>query len=250
MNKSANLKCLFCHNEFTQKLTPGRGRKYCSATCRYRASDLLKQPKYSRSCQHCNSRFLAKHAHAKFCSVSCGRAGRRTLKGTKRLCLGCGDGFEPHSKGSKFCSIPCRALLAQIDESTYYLNKRDRERHYSRLRRRLLRGARTSQTVRRYEIYQRDGWICQICFGKVISGTHWNDPKSATLDHIVPLSRGGRHEPLNVRLAHMGCNSRKGNRCPEVQRPNQVLLEKSTEVNYATADNHNPESLSRLHPHG
>jgi 5-methylcytosine-specific restriction endonuclease McrA len=32
-----------------------------------------------------------------------------------------------------------------------------------------------------------------------------------TLDHIVPLSKGGNTERVNLQLAHRGCNSRKGN---------------------------------------
>lgn len=57
--------------------------------------------------------------------------------------------------------------------------------------------------VSRDEIIQRDGQACYLC-GKEIS-IH-----AITLDHIVPLSRGGTHTPLNVRVACQPCNSRKG----------------------------------------
>jgi len=36
--------------------------------------------------------------------------------------------------------------------------------------------------------------------------TGWRYP---TLDHLVPIMRGGRHEPDNVRLAHKWCNTIK-----------------------------------------
>ena len=53
------------------------------------------------------------------------------------------------------------------------------------------------------EIYRRDRGKCGIC-GRVVA------PKDITLDHILPLVRGGTHEPANVRLAHHLCNiSRK-----------------------------------------
>jgi 5-methylcytosine-specific restriction endonuclease McrA len=29
------------------------------------------------------------------------------------------------------------------------------------------------------------------------------------LDHIVPLARGGTHEPRNVQVSHARCNNRK-----------------------------------------
>jgi 5-methylcytosine-specific restriction endonuclease McrA len=30
-----------------------------------------------------------------------------------------------------------------------------------------------------------------------------------TLDHVVPLAKGGTHEPANTQIAHAVCNSRK-----------------------------------------
>jgi len=34
-------------------------------------------------------------------------------------------------------------------------------------------------------------------------------PKAPTIDHVIPLSKGGTHEPANVQLAHYYCNSIK-----------------------------------------
>lgn len=62
------------------------------------------------------------------------------------------------------------------------------------------------------EIFERDNWICHLCQSPVDPGLSWPDIMSATIDHVVPLSRGGTHERQNVALAHLGCNSRKGNR--------------------------------------
>ena len=52
-------------------------------------------------------------------------------------------------------------------------------------------------------IYQRDKGLCQICLKPV-------ERTRATLDHIIPLARGGTHEPNNVQIAHGSCNSSKG----------------------------------------
>lgn len=57
--------------------------------------------------------------------------------------------------------------------------------------------------INREAIFERDGWLCGICGEPVAVG-------DATLDHIVPISLGGSHEPSNVRLAHSLCNSRRG----------------------------------------
>ena len=37
-------------------------------------------------------------------------------------------------------------------------------------------------------------------------------PRSASLDHIEPLSLGGQHVHSNVQLAHLDCNMAKSNR--------------------------------------
>lgn len=62
-------------------------------------------------------------------------------------------------------------------------------------------------------VMKRDGGVCKLC-GKPVdtadrrgNGAGYNYP---TIDHIVPLSRGGGHVMSNVQLAHMICNSRKG----------------------------------------
>lgn len=40
-------------------------------------------------------------------------------------------------------------------------------------------------------------------------------PMSASVDHIVPLSRGGEHSMANVQCAHLSCNSSKGDQTIE-----------------------------------
>lgn len=53
------------------------------------------------------------------------------------------------------------------------------------------------------EIYKRDNWRCHICGKRVAQ-------KDATLDHLIPIAKGGGHTRLNVRLAHGHCNVKRG----------------------------------------
>lgn len=68
------------------------------------------------------------------------------------------------------------------------------------------------------ELIKRDGGICQLC-GEPTDGSDINDghigKRYPTLDHIVPLSKGGTHTWDNVQLAHMSCNARKCDRITE-----------------------------------
>jgi 5-methylcytosine-specific restriction endonuclease McrA len=67
-----------------------------------------------------------------------------------------------------------------------------------------------------YEIFERDAWTCGICHGPVDKAVRFPDERSATLDHVVPLSRGGQHTRANVQAAHWGCNHAKGSTLPAV----------------------------------
>lgn len=62
------------------------------------------------------------------------------------------------------------------------------------------------------EIYERDVWSCSICGEAVDSSLAYPHPRSASLDHIVPIARGGGHTRANVALAHLRCNIRKKDR--------------------------------------
>lgn len=68
-----------------------------------------------------------------------------------------------------------------------------------------------SDTVR-FAIYERDGWVCQLCFEPVDPGLPASDTWAATLDHIVCQSwtEEPDHSPSNLRLAHRWCNSVRG----------------------------------------
>ena len=72
--------------------------------------------------------------------------------------------------------------------------------------------AEFDETITLKKLIKRDDGICQIC-GKP---TDQDDITNGhigrmypTLDHIIPLSKGGTHTWDNVQLAHMSCNAGK-----------------------------------------
>ena len=136
----------------------------------------------------------------RYCSRACAGAARRKppqpkVRGQRRRrCLWCQTEYEPRWN-QRACSPACRRRL-------------NAQRKH--LRRRGLRGGQVSISIR--ELYLRDRATCALC-GKRVSLTYQApDRRSATIDHIVPVSKGGQHVPENVQLAHYGCNSAKGTR--------------------------------------
>lgn len=61
--------------------------------------------------------------------------------------------------------------------------------------------------INRHAIYERDGGKCAYCQKSL-------DRRDATMDHVLPRSRGGQTEWLNIVLSCTECNTRKGDRTP------------------------------------
>lgn len=71
------------------------------------------------------------------------------------------------------------------------------------------------------ELFKKDNGICWLCgctcdyedkeyrISKKGKGYLATGPNYPSVDHVVPLSKGGTHTWNNVKLAHKSCNSRK-----------------------------------------
>lgn len=76
-------------------------------------------------------------------------------------------------------------------------------------RKRMLASAK-SEPYTRESIFERDVWVCQLCDESIDPEVRWPDSRSASIDHIVPVSLGGDDTPENVQAAHYGCNAGRG----------------------------------------
>lgn len=56
----------------------------------------------------------------------------------------------------------------------------------------------------------RDGDRCGICAGKLDRYENTASAEAVTVDHVIPISHGGRSEMGNLRLAHRRCNQGRG----------------------------------------
>ena len=82
---------------------------------------------------------------------------------------------------------------------------------YARARSACERGAVHVERVCILELYARDRGTCWLCGEPVPApGSDCEPAASATIDHVIPASLGGAHAYGNARLAHLGCNARRG----------------------------------------
>jgi hypothetical protein len=100
-----------------------------------------------------------------------------------------------------------REHIAEVN-ATWAKNNPDK-RHASAVSRRARQRRATIEKFLRSEIYERDGWICQLCLKPIDHDLKWPDPGSPSVDHIIPLIKGGDHSRANVQATHLTCNLRK-----------------------------------------
>ena len=153
---------------------------------------------------HCGVIFRKHSGSQRFCCSECNRKDRLNVPTSEiRNCLECGKPFaigEDVGVNTKtiYCSDKCSRKIA---------------RREARARRNGVYAvtAGMSQRVTFKALWDRSA-RCHICgewCSKKYSGLHLLSP---TVDHIVPISKGGMHLLQNAAIAHRLCNTLKGDR--------------------------------------
>ena len=229
LDKNRYIKnCKECGQEFR---TSHKNQKYCSIDCRDK--DSWKNKREKIKCKICGDQFLPNKSEQKYCSQQCGsEAAAKTMKenGTydsyteienspinKKysdeemivICENCGKEFRKshYDRDRKYCSRDCFYDAIGIDKKEKS-NLKQRKSDYH-MRKRAKRFNVKVEEITPIEIFKRDNWACQICGKKVKKDKYYPDPMSPSIDHIIPLSKGGDHIKKNVQLTHLRCNIKK-----------------------------------------
>ena len=129
--------------------------------------------------------------------------------------------YVPPQKDLRQCDLCLRLFMADGRRNRYCEDCSDqadrlwREQNPDKLwqigaRRRARERAAFVEDVDRTVVFERDDWTCRICDEPLARDAVHPDPLSPTVDHVVPLSRGGKHSYANVQSAHFLCNVLKG----------------------------------------
>ena len=114
---------------------------------------------------------------------------------------------------------PC-VMCGTITTNKYCCSNRCSQRRNNQIkevrRRAKLLNALVDLDITLEAVYERDKGVCHICGGlcdwqdkETRDGTVVCGNKYPSIDHVIPLAKGGKHEWSNVRLAHRLCNSVK-----------------------------------------
>lgn len=204
-----SVQCLTCDVEIRDRKGSGPGRKYCSYACAYaRTKDRpLCRPDHCRiyvfPCECCGAANVSRKPR-RFCNSLCydrfyNNQVRQVVEKIRpawwkeiRSCPRCGCSFEALSENQVCCSKRCRKALEKYRRRVSSDNKNGADR------------------IGMAQLARRDNWTCHLCGGQVNHGKFSGHQLDATIDHLVPVSKGGRHVWSNVKLAHFICNSRRG----------------------------------------
>ena len=235
--------CQICGKEFT-----GRKKKYCSQDCSDEARRIRNRERWreanpgwdngaNKVCEWCGKEFTvpARNAHiARFCSDECRDRDKGHMSWEEHLeeleqqrqerlekleeereqqlsnlkCVECGSIFKGTSLHQKICSHECRRVRRNKQQR---LNKDKRINDDNNI----------DKDISLETLYERDKGICYICGGKCdfndnygVNGYFTAGLNYPSIDHIIPLARGGMHAWDNVKLAHHHCNSTKSDILP------------------------------------
>lgn len=204
--------------------------KYCSRQCAFankamshyvRNGNEYDRPSaytrvYFKACEQCGKGFVAKDIKKLRCSDRCYKSlnnnrsreysKKKSIK-LERVCKCCGVIFIPvyGDKKSIHCSEEC---------------KKRRLRSIGKAKRRALMNTSIVDSVDPILVFERDGWVCQICGIKTPRERRGSiKPNAPELDHRIPLSKGGSHTYNNVQCSCRKCNGKKGNRSEAGQIP-------------------------------
>lgn len=203
-----NILCRECGCKVNYKGT-GAIPIFCNEKCKHKFHNTKSRrargglrPTQSKPCEFCGDLFMPKKRDARYCPDKwCGQKayklrkalGQELPKSFDVSCDGCKIRFIAKKPDARWCSKTCA------------------NRHWGNVRARQAR-VRDAGSYADRDVFIRDNWICHLCNQAVDSELSRTDPMGATIDHVVPLSKGGSDSFENVRTAHFSCNVKKGSR--------------------------------------
>jgi 5-methylcytosine-specific restriction endonuclease McrA len=206
--------CWFCRAELPKKETAGFPQRYCDRVCasKFRVEQKKQTRDLSGVCVNCNVVFIGKKQNLRYCSASC-RAEGNLQKSLTRREVERKNKPDFKEQDCGWCGliilVPYRRGMVNKYHDHCAIQAR---RAYNRIKSVRRQGAKTDKWITHEEIALRDNHICHICGDQVDMSLPRTSKLGATLDHVIPISKGGLDSLDNLKLAHWICNIRKSDR--------------------------------------
>lgn len=137
------------------------------------------------------------------------------------ICEICGKWMDGPKHGRRYCSEPCNMLGWKRENPERVL---ELGREHVRRRRAQMRTTQVEKFTDK-DIRMAYGDVCYLCSGAINFKLKFPHPKSRSVDHVIPLSRGGSHTLENVAMTHYVCNQIKhAKEAPSAPQPTLFAL--------------------------
>lgn len=151
--------------------------------------------KGEKTCLMCGGLFTGSKA---FCCNECRYESiviinRRKIGYVKKKCLTCGNQFYGNN-ARRFCSNACS------------------RKHHHAIGSARRRNAPVREKVSIELLMEKQNGRCDHCGTLMTLHDTSRSKRAATIDHIIPITKGGWHVQANCRLLCRSCNSKRGNR--------------------------------------
>lgn len=211
-------------------------RTHCFTCSPYRKRDDYKPKPVKKTCAVCvvcGDQFTTNAD-----TPHCGSSRCKWASQARRPCDQCGDptGWRPTDKRAgtnvicrtcrnkkiiqrtepltswvcEYCGKTCERPPVRGQKPRYCGKKHEQLAAYNR--RRARKKDAFVEEVIRIEVFIADGYRCHLCGCKTDPTKSVPHRRAPTVDHIIPLSKGGMHERSNCRTACFSCNCRKQDR--------------------------------------
>lgn len=84
--------------------------------------------------------------------------------------------------------------------------------------------------INHFVLFELHGWTCWVCRKPINRYLRLPNNFAATVEHILPLCKGGTHTWDNVAPAHAVCNFQKGDSLPSLTLTTKLGLPSATPV--------------------
>lgn len=223
LHSKQNKPTRFC-KQCNQQFNGLTSSKYCSKKCLNDFSRITKRAKRRKSLRQmgrqlsgdklvcalatCSKEFIARYSHQRFCQESC----RHAYGGRDAISRGEVEASRIYFGRCKYCATwkatRQKTMINRLScSSCQKLRTKENDTKKNHMRR---AAGVLSMTVE--SLAKRDGTKCNICSRSVDMSKTGLDPYGPTIDHLLPVSKGGTNDSFNLALAHRKCNTSRGNR--------------------------------------
>ena len=181
---------------------------HCSYDCRIKTREkenIEKLAKRTNSlnkweCLTCNSIILSNRKKL-YCDNACRHKHNyvSAVRTHNIKCQECGKHKEVSSRRKKYCSDECVKKFSNRQKET-------------KRRKAIRKNGKVDWDISIERLIKRDGIKCYLCGDDVIKHNNTNHELYPSIEHVMPVAKGGTHTWDNVRLAHRKCNWEKSDK--------------------------------------